>query len=47
MAAWVVKVVGVMRRFGLSEHEQERVWELWGEGMAVREMARRLGARHE
>ncbi len=36
-----------MRRFGLSEREQECVWELWGEGMSVREVARRLGARHE
>ncbi len=36
-----------MRRFGLSEREQERVWELWGEGVSVRELARRVGARHE
>ena len=24
-----------MRRFGLSEREQERVWELWGEGTSL------------
>jgi IS30 family transposase len=34
-----------MRRFGLSEHEQERVWELWGEGTSLRAVARRLSAR--
>jgi IS30 family transposase len=42
-----VKVVATMRRFGLSECEQERVWELWGTGMAVRAVARELGARPE
>jgi len=42
-----MRVVETMRRFGLCEREQERVWELWGEGMSVREVARRLGARHE
>jgi IS30 family transposase len=47
LAAWRVKVVGTVRRFGLSEREQERVWELWGEGRSLREVARRLGARHE
>jgi IS30 family transposase len=36
-----------MQRCGLSERERERVWELWGEGRSVREVARRLGARHE
>ena len=36
-----------MRRFGLSEREQERVWELWGEGTSLRAVARRLGARPE
>ncbi len=30
MAAWLMKVVETMRRFGLCEREQERVWELWG-----------------
>ncbi len=37
----------MMKRFGLSGREQQCVWELWGEGMSVREVARRLGARHE
>jgi DNA-binding NarL/FixJ family response regulator len=41
-----MKVVESMRRFGLCEREQERVWELWGEGLSVREVARRLGVRH-
>lgn len=36
-----------MGRFGLSEHEPKRLWELWGQGMAVQDVARRLGARHE
>jgi IS30 family transposase len=36
-----------MRRFGLSEGEQERVWELWGAGASLRAVARRLGARPE
>ena len=36
-----------MRRFGLSEREQERVWELWGEGTSLRAVARKLGARPE
>ena len=36
-----------MRRFGLSEREQERVWELWGEGTSLRAVARKLSARPE
>jgi len=36
-----------MRRSGLSEREQARVWELWGDGQSLRAVARRLGARHE
>jgi IS30 family transposase len=42
-----MKVVATMRRFGLSEHEQERVWELWGEGTSLRAVARKLCARPE
>lgn len=37
----------MMSRFGLCEREQERVWEVFGEGLSVREVARRLGVRHE
>ncbi len=29
-----------MMRFGLSECEQERVWKLWGTGLALRAVAR-------
>ena len=36
-----------MRRFGLCEREQERVWELWGAGTSLRAVARKLGARPE
>ena len=36
-----------MRRFGLSEREQELVWELWGEGTSLRAVARKLCARPE
>ena len=36
-----------MRRFGRSEREQERVWELWGEGTSLRAVARKLCARPE
>jgi len=46
-AAWLMRVVDTMKRHGLSEGERERVWELWGEGVSVRELARRLGVRHE
>jgi IS30 family transposase len=42
-----MKVVVRMRRFGLSEGEQERVWELWGDGTSLRAVARKLGARPE
>jgi len=42
-----MKVVATMRRFGLSEREQERVWKLWGEGTSLRGVARKLGARPE
>jgi IS30 family transposase len=42
-----MKVVATMRRFGLSEREQERVWELWGEGTSLRAVARKLCARPE
>jgi IS30 family transposase len=42
-----MKVVATMRRFGLSEREQERVWELWGEGTSLRAVARKLSARPE
>src|SRR5438270_4107149 len=42
-----MKVVATMRRFGLSEREQERVWELWGEGTSMRAVARRVGATPE
>jgi transposase, IS30 family len=42
-----MKVVVTMRRFGLCEREQERVWELWGEGTSLRAVARKLGARPE
>ena len=28
-----------MGRFGLSEHEPKRLWELWGQGMAVQDVA--------
>ncbi len=45
MAARLMKVVVTMRRFGLSEREQQRVWELWGEGTSLRAVARKLGAR--
>jgi hypothetical protein len=34
-----MKVVATMRRFGLAESEQERVWELWGEGTSLRAVA--------
>ena len=47
MAARLMKVVVTMRRFGLAECEQERVWELWGEGTSLRAVARKLGARPE
>jgi IS30 family transposase len=47
LAARRVKVVATMRRFGLCEREQERVWELWGDGTSLRAVARRLGARPE
>jgi IS30 family transposase len=36
-----------MRWFGLSEREQERVWELWGGGRSLRAVAVALGARPE
>jgi hypothetical protein len=36
LAARLMKVVATMRRFGLSECEQDRVWELWGEGTPLR-----------
>ena len=42
-----MKVVATMRRFGLSEREQEQVWALWGEGTSLRGVARKLGARPE
>jgi IS30 family transposase len=42
-----VKVVVTMKRFGLSEREQERVWELWGAGVSWRAVGRKLGVRHE
>jgi len=42
-----MKVLATMRRFGLSEREQERVWELWGNGTSFRAVTRRLGARPE
>jgi transposase, IS30 family len=42
-----LKVVVTMRRFGLSEREQEQVWELWGDGTSLRAVARQLGARPE
>src|SRR5512135_3586231 len=42
-----MKVVATMRRSGLSEREQERVWELWGDGTSLRAVARKLGARSE
>jgi IS30 family transposase len=42
-----MKVVAAMRRFGLSECEQERVWELWGDGTSLRAVARKLRARPE
>ena len=42
-----MKVVATMRRFGLSEREQELVWELWGEGTSLRAVARKLCARPE
>jgi transposase, IS30 family len=47
LAARPMKVVATIRRFGLSEHEQERVWELWGEGTSLRAVARKLCARPE
>jgi transposase, IS30 family len=47
LAVRLMKVVATMRRFGLSESEQERVWELWGEGTSLRAVARKLGARPE
>ena len=48
MAVRPMKVVATMRRrFGLCEREQERVWELWGEGTSLRAVARKLGARPE
>ena len=34
-----------MDRFGLSEDEQERLWELWGAGRSLRAIARDLGHR--
>jgi IS30 family transposase len=40
-----VKVVDEMKRFGLSEREQELVWELWRSGLSLRAVARKLGAR--
>jgi hypothetical protein len=39
LAAWLVKVVFEMRRFGLSEREQERVWEIWGAGTVTSSVA--------
>jgi len=47
LAARPMKVVATMRQFGLSEREQERVWELWGEGTSLRAVARQPGARPE
>jgi len=47
LAARLMKVVATVRRFGLSEREQERVWELWGDGTSLRGVARKLGARPE
>ena len=47
LAARLMKVVATMRRFGLSEREQEFVWELWGDGTSLRAVARKLGARPE
>jgi DNA-binding CsgD family transcriptional regulator len=47
LAARLMKVIATMRRFGLSEREQERVWELWGQGTSLRAVARKLGARPE
>jgi hypothetical protein len=45
LAVRPMEVVVTMRRFGLSECEQERVWELWGDGTSLRAVARKLGAR--
>ena len=42
-----MKAVVIVKRFGLSEREQERVWELWRAGVSWRAVGRRLGVRHE
>ncbi len=47
LAARRMKVVATMRQFGLSERDQERVWEIWGNGTSLRALARKLGARPE
>jgi Helix-turn-helix domain len=36
-----------MRRFGLCERDQERVWELWGGGRSLRAVAVAVGGRRE
>jgi IS30 family transposase len=38
-------VVDKMTRFGLSERQRELVWELWGNGLSLRVVALKLGAR--
>ncbi|HEV2033923.1 MAG TPA: helix-turn-helix domain-containing protein, partial [Candidatus Dormibacteraeota bacterium] len=43
MAARRVEVVEMMISCGLSERQQERVWEMWSEGRSSYAMARILG----
>jgi IS30 family transposase len=38
-------VVDKVRRYGLSERQQDSVWELWGSGLSLRAVALKLGAR--
>jgi Helix-turn-helix domain len=33
-----------MTRYGLSERQQDSVWELWGSGLSLRAVALELGA---
>jgi IS30 family transposase len=40
-------MVDVARRHGLCEWQQEQVWVLWGQGLSLRAVARRLGVRPE
>jgi hypothetical protein len=42
-----VKVEDAMIRWGLSEREQERMWELWQEGHSTHSIGRQLGTYYQ